>query len=210
MFDIGWTELLLIGIVALIVIGPQDLPDMFRQLGRFTGKLRSMSRDFQRAIDQAARESGVKDLAKDMNDLTSPKSLGLNAVREAADRFEKWDPLKPVTAAAQKPLTPAAMPASPAAEAAKPTPEELADAEPEPVLGPETKALYQKKAQVRAERKTARATADAPASPAAAAAEPGRPRRRTAKAAAVAPEAAAAEAADRTPRAPRRRKADPA
>ena len=111
MFDIGWTELLLIGIVALIVIGPQDLPDMFRQLGRFTGKLRSMSRDFQRAIDQAARESGVKDLAKDMNDLTSPKSLGLNAVREAADRFEKWDPLKPVTAAAQKPLTPAAMPA---------------------------------------------------------------------------------------------------
>ena len=50
MFDIGWTELMVVGVVALIVIGPKDLPDMFRTMGRFTAKARSMARDFQRAI----------------------------------------------------------------------------------------------------------------------------------------------------------------
>ena len=43
MFDIGWMELMVIGVVALIVVGPKDLPDMFRQIGRFTAKLRQMS-----------------------------------------------------------------------------------------------------------------------------------------------------------------------
>ena len=101
MFNMGWTELLVIGVVALIVIGPQDLPEMFRQLGRFTGKIRSMGREFQRAMDQAAKESGVKDVAKDLKTATSPKALGLDAVKGAADRFEKWDPLKQAKPAAK-------------------------------------------------------------------------------------------------------------
>jgi sec-independent protein translocase protein TatB len=84
----------LIGIVALIVIGPEDLPDMFRQVGRFTAKLRQMSREFSRAMEQAAKDSGVKDVADDLKAVTSAKSLGLNKVKEAADRFEKWDPIK--------------------------------------------------------------------------------------------------------------------
>ena len=42
--DFGWSELLVIGIVALIVVGPKDLPGMFRQLGKFTAKLRRMAR----------------------------------------------------------------------------------------------------------------------------------------------------------------------
>ena len=49
MFDIGWTELMVVGIVALIVVGPKDLPGMFRTLGRFTGKAKGMARDFQSA-----------------------------------------------------------------------------------------------------------------------------------------------------------------
>ncbi|TMV53453.1 twin-arginine translocase subunit TatB, partial [Thioclava sp. BHET1] len=51
MFDIGWSELLLIGVVALVVVGPKDLPMMFKALGQFTAKARSMAREFQRAME---------------------------------------------------------------------------------------------------------------------------------------------------------------
>ncbi len=104
MFEIGWTELMLIGIVALIVIGPKDLPDMFRTMGRFTAKMRGMARDFQRAMDQAAKETGVNDIAADLKAATSAKSMGLDAVKDAASRFEKWDPMK----ATAKPAVPVA------------------------------------------------------------------------------------------------------
>ena len=92
--EIGWSELLVIGVVALVVIGPKDLPEMFRTLGRFTAKLRSMAREFSRAMEDAARETGVKDVADDLRKVASPKSMGLEAVKSAADKFEKWDPLK--------------------------------------------------------------------------------------------------------------------
>ncbi len=110
--DIGWAELLLVGIVALIVIGPEDLPEMFRQLGRFTAKIKSMGREFSRAMEQAAKESGVKDVANDLKAATSAKAMGLDAVKSAADSFEKWQPMKGNQPAA-KPLTPAPMPATP-------------------------------------------------------------------------------------------------
>ncbi len=91
MLDLGWTELLLIGIVALIVVGPKDLPVMFRTLGKFTGKLRGMARDFSRAMEEAADEAGVKDVAKDLRKMTSPKSMGVDALKKAAD-FDDLDP----------------------------------------------------------------------------------------------------------------------
>ncbi|PTW47158.1 Sec-independent protein translocase protein TatB [Rhodovulum kholense] len=95
MFDIGWTELLLIGIVALIVVGPKDLPAMFRTLGRFTAKARNMAREFQRAMDDAADQAGVKDTVNDLKDIANPRKLGLDRLNEAADRFEKWEPKLP-------------------------------------------------------------------------------------------------------------------
>jgi len=69
MFDLGWLELLVIGVTALIVVGPKDLPGMFRTVGRFMGKARGMAREFTRAMEQAADESGVKDAAGALKDV---------------------------------------------------------------------------------------------------------------------------------------------
>lgn len=99
MFDIGWSELLLIGIVALIVVGPEDLPRMFRALGRITARARAMAREFSRAMEDAARESGLDEAGKTLRDVksvTSKKALGLDALDRAASSFEKWDPKKPM------------------------------------------------------------------------------------------------------------------
>ena len=93
--DFGWAELLVIGVVALIVIGPRDLPGVFRTLGRFTGKIRRMAREFQRAMEEAADEAGVKETASDLKNMTSPKKMGLDKLNEAADAFDYWDPTKP-------------------------------------------------------------------------------------------------------------------
>lgn len=126
MFDLGMSELLVIGVVALIVIGPKDLPQLFRSLGKFTAKMRAMAREFSRAMEAAADETGVKDVAKDLRDATSAKSMGLDKVREAAEKFEKWDPMKN-----------AARPTAP-----KPAPD---PAEDKP-RGPATAALAEKQA----------------------------------------------------------------
>lgn len=142
--DFSWSELLVVGIVALIFIGPKDLPGMFRELGRFTAKVRAMGREFSRAMDQAAKESGVKDVADDLKKVTSPKAMGLDAVKSAADKFEKWDPLKNA-AKPTKPLTPAPMPAAAAATATAETIAAPAAVAAAP-SGPATAALYEKKA----------------------------------------------------------------
>jgi sec-independent protein translocase protein TatB len=157
MFDIGWTELLVIGVVALIVIGPQDLPDMFRQLGRFTGKMRAMARDFQKAMDDAAKSSGMNDVAKDLRNVTSSKGLGLTAVKEAADKFEKWDPLKPAKTATPNTIKPPVP--RPAAAPVAATSEELAEIDameaaiPSPAtippMGPNTQAMRDKQNEKR-------------------------------------------------------------
>ena len=95
MFDIGWSELMVIGVVSLIVVGPKDLPGMFHSLGRITAKARSMAREFSRAMEDAADTAGIKDAAKDFKDLTSKKSLGLDKLEQVASNFEKWEPKLP-------------------------------------------------------------------------------------------------------------------
>lgn len=161
MLDVGGGELVIIGVVALIVIGPKDLPEMFRTLGRFTAKLRSMARDFQRAMDSAADEAGVKDIAKDLKSMTSSKNLGLDAVKEAASKFERWDPLKPAgtkPAASMRPASGAPTAAPPMA--VLPTNPEVTDASvtPSVPLGPNTQALADK---VAASKVSATETANA-------------------------------------------------
>ncbi len=61
MFDLGIMEILVIGIVALIVVGPKDLPGLFRTVGKAVGKMKGMAREFQRSMDDAAKNAGVDD-----------------------------------------------------------------------------------------------------------------------------------------------------
>ena len=191
--EIGWTELLVIGVVALIVIGPKDLPEMFRTLGRFTAKARAMARDFSRAMEQAARDTGVDEVAKDLKAVGSPKSMGLEAVKSAADKFEKWDPLKnaarPTSPTPPRaPLTPPPMPATPTVAAtatasatatatatASTTVAEASEAVAAPAMGPATAALAEQQAQRKAIAQEAAEKLRAVGQPTAPAAPPAAP-----------------------------------
>jgi sec-independent protein translocase protein TatB len=65
LFDLGWSELLLIGVVALVFIGPKDLPKALRAAGYWVRKARTLSREFQSSIDQMIRESDLEDIRKE-------------------------------------------------------------------------------------------------------------------------------------------------
>ena len=94
MFDIGMWELMVVGVVALIVVGPKDLPKMFRTLGQVTGRIRGMAREFQTTMNAAASETGLDELSKDLKKatditrdlrkVTSPRKMGMEAVKRAA------------------------------------------------------------------------------------------------------------------------------
>ena len=92
MFDLGWTELLVIGIVALIVVGPKDLPVLFKKSGQFVGRLKSMAREFSSAMNEAADDAGVSDINKTLKAATNPMQTGFDSVKDAASEFTKWTP----------------------------------------------------------------------------------------------------------------------
>jgi sec-independent protein translocase protein TatB len=71
MFDIGWGELVVIGVIALIVIGPKELPAVLRTLGQTMGKVKRMAGEFQGQFQEAMREAELDDLKKQAQDLTS-------------------------------------------------------------------------------------------------------------------------------------------
>jgi sec-independent protein translocase protein TatB len=71
MFDIGWSELLLIGVVALIAIGPKELPGALRTLGQWMSKVRRMASEFQNQFHEAMREAELADLKKEVDEMAS-------------------------------------------------------------------------------------------------------------------------------------------
>jgi sec-independent protein translocase protein TatB len=81
MLDIGWTELLVIAVILIVVVGPKDLPPMLRAFGKMTSKLRGMAGEFRQQFDEALKEADMEDVGKAVRDL---KSLNpANTIREA-------------------------------------------------------------------------------------------------------------------------------
>ena len=70
MFDIAWSELLMIAVVALVVIGPKDLPHALRVVGQWAGRARLMAQEFQSHIDELMREADVDTMKKEFRDMT--------------------------------------------------------------------------------------------------------------------------------------------
>ncbi|MBL28820.1 MAG: twin-arginine translocase subunit TatB [Rhodospirillaceae bacterium] len=69
MFDIGWPELSIIALVALFVIGPKDLPKVFRTVGRWVAQVRGMAKEFQQSVEEAVRESELDDVKREIEQI---------------------------------------------------------------------------------------------------------------------------------------------
>jgi sec-independent protein translocase protein TatB len=130
MFDLSWTEILIIGVVALIAIGPKELPGALRALGHWMGKVRRMASEFQDQFRDAMREAEVADLKKQVDEMTDT-AKGYTNFDPLADMQKDIDKLSsgsmadpppaPETAPAAAASPPAAPPAPTAETAAPPT-----------------------------------------------------------------------------------------
>jgi sec-independent protein translocase protein TatB len=107
MFDIGWSELVLIGAVALVVIGPKELPGMLRTVGGAVTKIRRMAAEFQGQISEAMREAEMADVKKTVDGLNDSVSSGtsFNPIQTIRDEIrnavEGTNPASTTTTAAE-------------------------------------------------------------------------------------------------------------
>ncbi|RED12850.1 Sec-independent protein translocase protein TatB [Pontivivens insulae] len=101
MFDIGFWEMAIVGIVALIVVGPNDLPKMFRAVGKYVGQAKGMARQFQNAMNQAARDSELSEVKASLDGVktglktaTDPLGQATKSARNYAKTvMEDFDPM---------------------------------------------------------------------------------------------------------------------
>src|SRR5947207_10638679 len=139
MFEIGWGELLIIGVVALIAIGPKELPTVLRTLGQWMAKLRRMASEFQNQFHEAMREAEMADLKKEVDNITSTAQSYANfdPVSEVRKEFESTQ--QQIESAIQKPpetsISPAPTTDAPTADAASGA---VPSAEPAALPTPET------------------------------------------------------------------------
>jgi sec-independent protein translocase protein TatB len=135
MFDIGWSELVVIAVVALIAIGPKELPGVLRMVGQWMGKARKMASEFQGQFQEAMREAEMADLKKSFDEVKdvatglSPANVMTSLQKDVSDALQIGDIDQPATtendaqvaSAIGEPITPT----TPAA----PTPETFVEAE---------------------------------------------------------------------------------
>ncbi len=82
-FGVGYSELFVLAIIAVIVIGPKDLPVVLRKFGQIMQRVRGMAKEFQGHVDVAMKDAGMGDLKKDLNDM---KSAVNGSMTMASDR----------------------------------------------------------------------------------------------------------------------------
>ncbi len=126
MFDIGWSELVVIGVVALIAIGPKELPGVLRAVGQWMGKIRRMASEFQGQFQEAMREAEMADLKKSVDEMTDTAKSYTNfdPIGTIRNEIESITTDKPPASSAEA-AAPATSEASPAAppDTAPPAPE---------------------------------------------------------------------------------------
>ncbi len=83
--EVGGMELLVIAAVALIVVGPKDLPLMLRKLGQFTAKVRGMANEFRASFDEMARQSELDELRKEVEAMRKGQFTETTAAMEASN-----------------------------------------------------------------------------------------------------------------------------
>ncbi|BCH33085.1 hypothetical protein MesoLjLc_50150 [Mesorhizobium sp. L-8-10] len=107
MFDIGWTEMLVIAVVMIVVVGPKDLPRMLRTFGKTTAKLRTMAGDFQKQFNEALKEAELDDVKKSVDSLRTLNPMA--EIRKQLNPFEQAAAdVKAGVDSALKPAQPAA------------------------------------------------------------------------------------------------------
>ncbi|MDX8521260.1 Sec-independent protein translocase protein TatB [Mesorhizobium dulcispinae] len=87
MFEVGWSELLVIAVVMIVVVGPKDLPNMLRTFGRTAAKLRGMAADFQKQFNDALKEAELDDVKSSIDSLRSLNPM--TEVRKQLNPFEQ-------------------------------------------------------------------------------------------------------------------------
>ena len=105
MFDFGlsMSEIMVIAVVALIVVGPKDLPKMLRTIARFVTKLRGMAGEFQRHLDSAIRESGIDEVKKEVRNMTN-FTVTADVGKKMSEEFKKQgDEIKTMLESPEKP-----------------------------------------------------------------------------------------------------------
>jgi sec-independent protein translocase protein TatB len=129
--SLGFQEIVLLGILALIVVGPKDLPLLFRKLGRWTAKLRGMAQEFRTGFDELARQAELDELKREVDALRRTTSLTeiTREITKPLGTLEDYAGIKSPPAVPSPPPTPALeAPVEPVAELepAKPADDEAA------------------------------------------------------------------------------------
>ena len=88
MFDIGWSELVIFIVVALIFIGPNELPAFLRAIGRYAGMIRRQADDFKSYFDEAMREAEFDAMQRDINKMVQDVDEGIVSAKSAASSVE--------------------------------------------------------------------------------------------------------------------------